>query len=221
MFKSKKRPIVVTQAEHGRLSGAIANLWGNDNFDRPAMDFDSFVLGVTYHDRGYGFIDNTPIGEADMDDWKAIQKRGIVEGFDDDPVANLAALFHIRRLLTWLDETELIELADLHIKQSLIKTDVPRGSFEWADRITRLCDNISFDFSFEAMIQKPIDIYPRVNSDDEITIYHRLGDNGEIYVKPWVFSVDQYSGFITGYKIDRFPDDLEPVYMPFTLLPDK
>jgi len=220
MFKSKQRPIVVTQAEHGRLSGILASLWGNDDFDRPAMDFASFVLGVTYHDRGYGFIDNSPIGESDMDQWKAIQKRGIRQVFNDNPVANLVVLFHIRRLLTWLNETELIELADLHIKQSLIKTDVPRTTFEWADHITRLCDNISFDFSFEAMIQKPIEIYPHVDSDEQVTIYHRLGENGEIYVKPWVFSVEQYLGFITGYRMDRFPDHLEPVYMPFTLLPD-
>lgn len=220
MFKSKARPIIVTQAEHGRLSGILASLWGNDRFDRPKLNFTSFVLGVTYHDRGYGLIDNTPIGEADQDEWKAIQKRGIVDGFHDDPIANIVALLHIKRLLVWSNEPELIELAELHIRQSLIKTDIPIKTFEWADKITRLCDNISFDYSFEAMIQKPIDIYPRVDSDETVTITHRLGDNGEIFVKPWTFSVDQYSGFITGYNAKQFPDHLDPVYMPFTIRPD-
>jgi len=221
MFKSKKRPIIVTQAEHGRLSGILASLWGNDNFDRPAMNFESFVLGVTFHDRGYGLTDNAPIGEADLADWREIQRLGIVNGFNDDPVANIVALMHIKRLLIWMNEDALIDLAQQHIRQSLINTDVPQATFEWADRITRLCDNISFDFSFEANIQKPVEVFSRVDSDEEVTIHHRLTDDGTIYFKPWVFSVDSYSGFITGYNAETYPDKLDPVYMPFQLLPDE
>ncbi len=220
MFKSKKRPVIVTQAEHGRLSGILASLWGNDNFDRPAMNFESFVLGVTFHDRGYGLVDNAPIGEADPAEWREIQRLGIVNGFTDDPVANIIVLMHIKRLLTWMNEDEFVELAHQYIRQSLIKTDVPQSMFEWTDHITRLCDEISFNFSFEANLQKPAELYPKLDSDETVTIYHRLTDDGTIYVKPWVFSVDSYSGFITGYNANTYPDTLEPVYMPFKLLPD-
>ena len=50
MFKSKVRPINVPQYEHGRLSGAFALLWGNEVFDRPEFNFDSFVQGVALHE---------------------------------------------------------------------------------------------------------------------------------------------------------------------------
>lgn len=220
MFKSKKRSVIVTQAEHGRLSGILASIWGNENFDRPDMNFESFVLGVTFHDRGYGMSDNAPIGDSPVEQWREIQRLGIINGFNDDPEANIVALMHIKRLLVWMKEDELIELAHQHIRQSLIKTDVPQAMFEWTDHITRLCDEISFNFSFEANIQKPLEIYPKLDSEETVTVYHRLGEDGTIYVKPWVFSVDSYSGFITGYNADTYPDMLEPVYMPFKLLPD-
>jgi len=221
MFKSKKRPVIVTQAEHGRLSGILASLWGNEHFDRPAMNFESFVLGVTFHDRGYGMTDNAPIGEADPKEWREIQRLGIINGFNDDPIANIVALMHIKRLLRWMNDEELVDLARQQIRQSLIKTDVPKSAFEWADHITRLCDNMSFDFSFEANLQEPVEVFPRVNSDEMVTIYHRLEDDGTLYVKPWVFSVESYSGFVTGYNADTYPDKLDPVYMPFKLLPDE
>lgn len=216
MFKSRVRPIVVPQAEHGRLSGILASLWGNEAFDLPAMDFDSFVLGVTSHDRGYGVLDNSPLFQMPADDWNAIQRNGITQGFDD-PVANIVTLMHIKRLLGYSDVPELNQLVDQHIKQSLIQTDVPTDVFVWADKITRLCDNIAFDFSFEKMIQKPTDVHPRRDSEETVTIHHRLEDNGVIRVDPWVFSVEEYHGFIMGYELEGYPDKLEPVLMPFTL----
>ena len=54
MFKSKQRAIVITQHEHGRLAGMLAANWGNARFAKPSINFDSFVKGVTFHDRGYG-----------------------------------------------------------------------------------------------------------------------------------------------------------------------
>ena len=61
MFKSKTRPLVLPQSEHARLAGLLAYHWGNADFDRPALDFASFVKGVAEHDRGYGVYDNAPI----------------------------------------------------------------------------------------------------------------------------------------------------------------
>jgi hypothetical protein len=50
MFKSKVRPIAIPQYEHGRLTGTLAAMWGNDDIDRPVIDFASFVRGVALHD---------------------------------------------------------------------------------------------------------------------------------------------------------------------------
>ena len=58
MFQSKIHPLVVPQHEHSRMAGTLAALWGNTSFDGPPILLDSFVKGVTFHDRGYGTFDN-------------------------------------------------------------------------------------------------------------------------------------------------------------------
>jgi len=63
MFKSKRRPIVIPQSEHQRLSGTLALLWGNADFDRPQMPPDSLLTGIGLHDRAFGYLDTFAIGE--------------------------------------------------------------------------------------------------------------------------------------------------------------
>ena len=98
MFKSKVRPIVISQYEHGRLAGTLAAMWGNDDFDKPVIDFTSFVWGVTLHDWHYGVVDNVPIGEANEADWLAMVRKGVDHWFDD-PITDIVTKLHMRRLL--------------------------------------------------------------------------------------------------------------------------
>ena len=76
MFRSKRRDVVIPQSEHSRMTGMLAYHWGNDDFDKPPH-FDSFVLGASLHDRGYGEYDNDPIGGVPAERWLAIQQRGV------------------------------------------------------------------------------------------------------------------------------------------------
>jgi len=62
MFTSKQRPIVIPQWEHQKLAGTLALLWGNADFERPPVPFESFLTGIGLHDRAYGPLDNLPIG---------------------------------------------------------------------------------------------------------------------------------------------------------------
>ena len=80
------------------MAGILASLWGNDLFDRPAMDFQSFIKGVTFHDRGYGPLDYDPIGEVAPERWLTIQRQGITQEADD-ATANVIALLHMKRLV--------------------------------------------------------------------------------------------------------------------------
>ena len=50
MFKSKQRPIAISQWEHQKLARTLALLWGNAAFERPPVPFDSFLIGVGLHD---------------------------------------------------------------------------------------------------------------------------------------------------------------------------
>jgi len=42
VFRSKGRPIVIQQYEHGRLAGTMASFWGNQEFERLLVDFGAF-----------------------------------------------------------------------------------------------------------------------------------------------------------------------------------
>jgi hypothetical protein len=219
MFKSKIRPIVITQAEHARLSGMLASLWGNADFDRPPLDFASFVLGVTFHDRGYGTIDNKPIGGVPREVWAQTQRDGILASVDD-PVANIVTLMHIRRLLTYpgTDETApLMQLADEHIQAALRHTEHDFDAFKWTDAITRWCDDVTFGFAFESRGRSETKVYPRRGVFEAQPVAFDLRDEGVIAVDPWPFAVESYQGYIIGYELDGYPERLEPVLVPFEL----
>ena len=56
MFKSELKSIVVPQMNHAWFAGFLAYHWGNEQFDRPLLDFNSFVKAVGNHHLGYGFL---------------------------------------------------------------------------------------------------------------------------------------------------------------------
>ena len=221
MFRSKRRAIVFPQAEHGRLAGIVASLWGNDAFDRPLFDFGAFVIGVANHDRGYGLLDDKAIGGVSDEVWLQTQHDGIL-ATTDDPISNIVSLIHIRRLLAGTEREgvdALLELANEHIEASLAQTDYTIEAFEWADRITRVCDGISFDFCFEDMATDQFMVYPRHDASELVAVNTAIDEDGVIHLEPWTLSVPEYSGFIIGYEAERYPYHLEPIYVPFRVVP--
>src|SRR5439155_16548905 len=100
MFRSKGRPITIPQWEHQNLAGTLALLWGNADFERPPVPFESFLAGVGLHDRAYGPLDNLPIGELPEEEWLALTRSGF-EMTWDDPIADLIAKMHLKRLASY------------------------------------------------------------------------------------------------------------------------
>ena len=212
MFQSKIRPLIIPQSEHARLAGVLASLWGNAVFDRPALDWVGFVKGVTFHDRGYGLIDNFPIGVVDEVTWLGIMRQGIESQYAD-PIADVLVLIHIQRLLRLRDTPERKELADLaesSIQKQLRQHHLTRKPFEWADRITRFCDSVAFHFAFGAPVEVTLPVYSQTTLMKEIVLTYTIESNGNIIVNPWPFAVDQGAGFIIGYQVEGYPDRLEP-----------
>jgi Protein of unknown function (DUF3891) len=218
MFISKARPLVVPQSEHLHLSGTLALLWGNGDFDAPPFDPLSVVTGVGQHDRGYGVLDNSPIGRMEEAEWLAIARRGF-EMQSADPVADLIARYHIRRLARHGDTPERIalsaEFGDLLARQ-VESGRYSQELFERMDRITELCDRISFAFCFEEPESGRVEIYPRNAREATEAVEFRVA-GPEISVNPWPFAVREYSGYITGYLLDGYPGELKPVVLPYRL----
>lgn len=218
MFKSKMRPIVIPQYEHLKLAGALALLWGNADFERPPVPFDSFVLGIGLHDRAYGTLDNYPIGEQTEETWREIAQRGFNMVWAD-PIADLIAKLHIQRLVGHGPASVRQALAatiEARIAAQIEQTGLPAELFARIDRVTRLCDNISFHFCFEAPVENSVRVYPRYNCDEEVEVHYRVAD-GVIEVDPWPFSVRSFTGYLVGYQLDGYPQTLEPMIVHYTV----
>jgi len=218
MFKSKRRSIVTPQSEHLKLVGALAMLWGNDDFDAPPIERESMILGMGTHDRGYGYLDNHPIGGMDETEWFPIARRTFTMPCSD-VVADTIVKYHFRRLAGHNDSpgrkaltTEFSEALDEHLKEHNLSKEL----FDRIDRITNLCDSLSFSFCFDVPASGEISIFPYNKENTEVPVRYRVED-GLISVDPWPFSVDHHEGYLLAYQSEGYPETLDAIILPFLL----
>lgn len=220
MFKSQQRPIVIPQWEHQKLAGTLALLWGNAAFERPPVSFQSFLAGVGLHDRAYGPLDNLPIGEVPEEQWLELTRKGF-ELTCADPVADLIAKLHLQRLTSYgkaaARQAQAAEMAEA-IQAQLERHGLDAATFARIDRITNLCDRIAFDFCFEAPAEGEVGIFPSNSQYEEVAVGYRI-ERDAIQVDPWPFGVDSHTGYLVGYQLDGYPTQLEPVIVPYRLVP--
>ena len=206
MFRSKRRPLIFTQADHARFAAMIALNWRA----RPPLPFDSFVLGVADHDRGYGERDDAEIGVVGNARWVEIQRAGF-HPRGEDPVVDLVAALHIRRLLSppedELEAAALLELDEL-LPALLLAAGVTRERAEAADAVTNVCDRIAFAFPFE----EPA-------SGEVRGITYRMDGHGIVEVDPWPLEVPVLRGLVPAFEADGYPGRLVPTVVPFELRP--
>ena len=220
MFISKQRPIVIPQWEHQKLAGTLALLWGNSDFERPPIPFESFVTGIGLHDRAYGPLDNLPIGGIPEENWLALTRSGFEMAWAD-LIADLITKMHLKRLASYgsapARQTMAAEMAQA-IRTKIERHNLDAMLFERIDRITDLCDRIAFDFCFEAPAEGQVRIFPRNNSDREVAVNYRI-DEGTIRVNPWPLGVGSHTGYLVGYQLGGYPAVLEPAMVAFRFVP--
>jgi hypothetical protein len=219
MFKSQVRDIIFPQYEHGRLAGTAARAWGNSAFDRPALDFEAFIAGVTLHDWGYGVIDNLPIGAAPEDEWLEVIRKNVEKRYAH-PITDIIVKLHLRRLLSMnaspARET-LISDIDNRIDGRLEEGDTPLAEYQRADKITQFCDMLSFSFCFETPGQRTYEVFPRQDSEKKTDITFEIRPCGEVIVNPWPFSVPSISGVTYAFDARGYPEVLNPLVVPFKI----
>lgn len=220
MFRSKRRQVVIPQLEHSRLAGSLALHWGNDTFERPPIDRDSWLAGVTFHDRGYGALDAFAIGEMAEEQWLDLM-RASFSRTQHDPAADLIVKLHVRRLLGNEGAPPRQALAaafDEEIRTWAHTHGLALAAFQRIDRITNFVDRIAFDFSFEAPASGKVAVHPGNDSDQMVELHYSI-DGAAIRVHPWPFAVTGYAGFILGYQADGYPQRLEPLIVPYQVAP--
>jgi hypothetical protein len=219
MFKSRSRAIVFPQYEHGRLAGTVARAWGNNDFDRPALDFDAFVAGVTLHDWGYGVIDNLPIGAAPEDEWLEVIRSNVEKRYAH-PTTDIIVKLHLRRLLSMHSSAEreaLIAQVDERIDGRLGEGEAPLAIYQRADKITQFCDMLSFSFCFEEPGQRTYEVFPQQGSAETLDITFEIRPVGKVIVTPWPFSIPSISGVTYAFQAHGYPDKLNPLVVPFDI----
>jgi len=218
MFRSKLRDLVIPQSEHLKLVGTLALLWGNENFDAPPIHRNSMIMGMGLHDRGYGYLDNSPIGGMSDEEWQVIARRGFHMECSD-AVADTIVKYHIRRLASQ-GKTELRKVLftefSLGVEEHLKRHSLSQIQFDRLDRITDLLDRISFEFCFEAPAFGAVSVFPHNSGNDEVPLQFRVED-GQIRVTPWPFSVNEHRGYLVAYQRNRYPDRLDPMILPYQL----
>lgn len=218
MFKSKRRPIITPQSEHLKLVGTLAMFWGNDQFDAPPIERASMIAGMGQHDRGYGYLDNSPVGEMTDEHWLGIARRTFSMPCSD-VVADTIVKYHFRRLAghkkSEARQALFAEFAQ-GLEEHLAKHNFSKTLFDRIDRITDLLDSLSFEFCFDVPADGSISIFPRNGEDTEVSMKYHV-ENGEINLTPWPFSVDEHRGYLVAYHAEGYPERLDPVILEYCL----
>ncbi len=221
MFRSKKRPIIIPQREHARLAGMLAEMWGNEKFDLPAIPFHSFLAGVALHDSGYEPFDTAPIPDVDEESWLLAQRKG-AELELCDVTADILVKLHVKRLVSFKQTPARIACAEdfeRGIQQRLTQCPFSRAQLEWCDRITHFCDNLAFDFCFEEEKQGVVSLCPRWDSEETVEVRYEIKAEGQVGVTPWPFKSSGFHRFLIAYDAQSYPEKKRPTLMPAIFAP--
>ncbi|MGZ4413461.1 MAG: DUF3891 family protein [Gaiellaceae bacterium] len=205
-FHSRRRSIVFPQVEHAHFAGELASQWR----DRPPLPFESFVRGVAEHDRGYGELDDAPLGAVESASWVEIQRRGFTR-HGEDPVTDLVVALHVRRLLASRDdafEEAAYAEVDALVPSLLAAAGVVEADAETADAITNVCDVLSLLFCFESAAEREVRGF-RLASDGL----------GRLSIAPWPFVPGGLTGEVPAYDREGYPQRLARLAVPHVLEP--
>ena len=206
------------QREHARLSAALADAW-SDAFAPLPLPRERYVRGVAEHDRAYEEHDVDEIGQVSRDRWLAIQERGFAP-VGEDPVVDLVVALHVRRLVSGGDDDgarRVLSGMDDALPALVREAGVSADDAAAADRITHLCDRISFDFCLEEPDSGAVDV---VGADGRtMRVAYAVDGRGTIALGPWPLDRRALGGAVLAFAAEGYPDVLEEVPTQFAVEP--
>ena len=206
------------QREHARLSAALADAW-NDGFAPVRLRRERFVRGVRERDRGYDEHDADEIGQVSRDRWLAIQERGFAPT-REEPVVDLVVALHVRRLVSGGGgdgSQRLLQAMDDALPALVRDAGVSADAAAAADRITDLCDRISFDFCLEEPDSGTVDVLGADGTP--VRVAYAVDGRGTIALDPWPLDRPALGGTVLAYAAEGYPEVLEEVPTPFAVEP--
>jgi len=218
VFRSRRREVVFPQREHARLSAAVADAW-SDTVAPIRLPRERFVVGVAEHDRGYAEHDEDEIGKLPSGRWLAIQERGFAP-VGEDAVVDLVVALHVRRLVSSGRDPaarRVLDAMDDALPALVRAAAVSAGDAAAADRITHLCDRISFDFCLEEPTSGAVDVLAA--DGGAVTIRYDLDGEGTVTLEPWPLEEAILTGSVLGYEAESYPEALHSVPVSFVVTP--
>ena len=220
MFRSRRRPVVFSQADHARFSAAIAAVWGNEQFELPPLDLVSFIRGVALHDRGYGELDTDGIAEVSDERWIEIQRESF-RPRGEDPVVDLVVALHVHRLVSRgrrAEDDALVAAMEETLLDLRTVSRVGEAEALAADSITDLCDRVAFDVCFEEPSAWTRPVLPR-QSAPAVEVAFSFDGMGGVTLDPWPLGIPWLRAVLVGFAADGYPDRPEPVIEPILIRP--
>lgn len=213
MFISKRNNIVYPQSEHVKLAAVIADHWGNDEFSKPPVPFDSFVKAVANHDNGYGHYDASAIGQQTEEGILKLWQRCTEQALGD-PYAEIIIKRHFMRLTSMY--SDFPRLAAFHGKlenelAGLYKQhEFDPFHFDVTDTVMHVCDAIAFSFCQEEMATRELKVYTDENEESTVTMSYSIDENHSICIDPYPLDESLITGVITAYDKTDYPKVLLP-----------
>ena len=211
MFRSQTRDIVTPQSEHLKMCGELAQIFGNAKFEKPNIPTKSLVSGILLHDRLYGEYDNLGVGEVDENDWLDLLSKEL-DSTLEDKIADVIIKMHIKRLFsrkTSEKSAKLVERFEKKINDIKKEYSLQHIDFDQIDKITNLCDGISFNFCFETNEKGTVSDL-KTAEGNLVNVEFKIVDS-IITVSPYPFSIDPFESTITSYRSENYPTQLEKI----------
>lgn len=223
IYQAKKCRVVIPQRNHAHLASQIAEYWGNNSFELPKIPLETIVKGIAFHQNGYEPFDTISVKELTGDALAQILKRDFYYEMGDIE-AELISMFHQHRLVQVIlsnrASEEFLDLEmefDHEIHKKLQSSKYDKTAFIWSNRITHLCDKLSFNFCIGNKVEETVPLFRKVSDELSIDSHHSLFDTDKMKLKPWPFSSESIKLNVVGYKSEKYPEQLDPVLLRLEL----
>ena len=77
---------------------------------------------------------------------------------------------------------------------------------------------MAFHFSFVGERELAANVWARSGDKEETPVTYRIRPQGQVVIYTWPFAVPAISGMVIGYQAEGYPDVLEPVVVPFSVV---
>ena len=210
MFKHKSG-LFIPQSEHLRISGSIALLYGNKEFEKP-FNYEVWLQSIAVHDKIFGICDTDLLSEISylkreeqVNNWINSEYNSVEE--------KLIILFHVRRILKD-NNFELSKLVDKEIEEISKNNNLELEKYRKIDSITDLCDLASFLFCLGDRKTTSLNVFK--NEKEMIKVEIQIQDE-RIILDPWPLSVEKYEGYILGYKTKEDLKNFNPQIIKYII----